>query len=152
MNHTNEINGINGINGTNGGIREYSVRDGAKYALQALQQKAELPPELQAHLKNVVFSSTTTGDCLYFPCPFKETEAASALKAVEASAVAAIADFRFGQAQRKIDVNLEKTAAFLFSTYIATIGGLGKQDPSVKSKLRGKTRNWETGPTLAGIC
>lgn len=142
MKGTHGTNGVNGISGRNMKTQEYSVRDGAKRALEALSRKAELPSEILEHLKDVVFTSTTKGDCLYFPCPFKETEAASALKAVEASAVAAIADLRYGEKRRKIEVNLEKTAAFLFSTYIATIGGLGKQDPSVKSKLKGELLNW----------
>ena len=84
--------------------------------------------------------TATDGAQIYFPCPFKETEAAVALKTIEACAVAAIADLRYGEQRRKIEVNLEQTATFLFSTYIATIAGLGKQDPNVKSKLKGKSR------------
>jgi hypothetical protein len=58
---------------------------------------------------------------------------------VEASVVAALADLRFphNEQKRRIEIDLERTATFLFSTYIATIGGLGKQDPKVKSKLKG---------------
>ena len=55
---------------------------------------------------------------------------------MEASVLAAIADLRYGKQERRIEVNMERTAAFLFSTYIATIGGLGKQDPDVKAKLK----------------
>lgn len=123
---------------TNGHIR-YSVVRGAKQALQALRQFVgdQLPPEVDYHLGQVIFSTSSDGHRVYFPCPFKENEAAAALKAVEASIVAAIADLRFGTQRRKIDVNLEKTAAFLFSAYIATIGGMDKADPGVKSKLKG---------------
>ena len=57
-----------------------------------------------------------------------------------ASAVAALAHLRFPNdtQNRKIEVDLERTATFLFSTYIATIAGMGKQDPDVKSKLKSK--------------
>lgn len=119
--------------------RPYSATDGARRALEALKCLAasQLPPEVRGHLDNVVFSAYYADNGTYFPCPFKETEAAAALKAVEASAVAAIADVRYGCQKRKLDVNLERTAAFLLSTYIATIGGLRKGDPDVRAKLKG---------------
>jgi hypothetical protein len=121
------------------GATSYSVVSGARQALKDLRSLVgdQLPPEADFHLNKVSFSTCSDGHKIYFPCPFKENEAAAALKAVEASVVAAIADLRYGAQKRKIDVNLEKAAAFLFSTYIATIGGLGKGDPGVKSKLKG---------------
>jgi hypothetical protein len=119
----------------------YSVLDGARKATVALRKLTadELPPEIFQHLDDVTLTTSTDGTQIYFPCPFKETEALVALKSVEASVVAAIADLRFLQKdrKRKIEINLERTATFLFSTYIATIGGLGKQNPKVKSKLKG---------------
>jgi hypothetical protein len=127
-------------NGARGSSR-YSVIDGARKATEALRKLAadQLPPSIFQHLEDVILTTTTDGTQIYFPCPFKETEALVALKSVEASVVAAIADCRFPKdnQKRKIEVDLEQTATFLFSTYIATIGGLGKQDPKVKSKLKG---------------
>lgn len=121
------------------GATPYSVVSGARQALKDLRSLVgdHLPPEVNFHLDKVSFGTCSDGYKIYFPCPFKENEAAAALKAVEAGVVAAISDLRYGPQKRKIDVNLEKTAAFLFSTYIATIGGLGKGDPGVKSKLKG---------------
>ena len=127
------------VNGyTNG--PQYSVIDGAKKATTELQKvgRDQLPPEILKHLQDVQLTTATDGTQIYFPCPFKETEATVALKSIEASAVAAIADIRYGEERRKIEINLERTATFLFSTYIATIAGLGKQDPKVKSKLKSK--------------
>lgn len=125
---------------TNGNCT-YSVLDGARKATQALRKLAvdQLPPESIQHLDGVTLTTATDGTQIYFPCPFKETEALVALKSVEASVVAAIAALRFPQVEpkRKIEIDLERTATFLFSTYIATIGGLGKQEPKVKSKLKG---------------
>jgi hypothetical protein len=117
----------------------YSVRGGIAKAIDVLKRETDgqLPTAFQQYLQDVTFTSATDEGQLYFPCPFKETEAVAALKATEASAVAAIADLRFGKQQRKVEVNLEKTAAFLFSTYMATIGGLSKGHPQVKSKLKG---------------
>lgn len=133
----------NGINGTSANTR-YSVLDGARKATEVLRKVAEdqLPAAALQHLQDVTLTTATDGSQIYFPCPFKETEATAALKSVEASVVAAIADLRFPDdvQKRKIEVDLERTATFLFSTYIATIGGLGKQDPQVKSKLKGTNR------------
>jgi hypothetical protein len=121
------------------GATPYSVVCGAKQALKDLRLLVgdQLPPEVDFHLDRISFSTCSDGHRIYFPCPFKENEAAAALKAVEAGVVAAIADLRYGAQKRKIDVNLEKTAAFLFSTYIATIGDMSKVDPGVKSKVKG---------------
>lgn len=130
-------------NGTRALSARYSVLDGSRKATEALRQLAgeQLPPEILQHLQDVTLTTATDGTQIYFPCPFKETEATVALKSVEASVVAALASLRFPDdvSQRKIEIDLERTATFLFSTYIATIGGLGKQDPDVKAKLKGKS-------------
>ncbi|TGO23410.1 hypothetical protein BPAE_0133g00080 [Botrytis paeoniae] len=116
----------------------YSVINGSQEATRTLQQlvSSELPSEVLKHLEHVTYTTATDGTQIYFPCPFKETEATVALKSVEASVVAAIADLRYGDEKRKIEINLEQTATFLFSTYIATIAGMNKQHPDVKSKLK----------------
>ena len=43
-----------------------------------------------------------------------------------------------GATPRKVNVNLEKTTAFLCQAYLATVGGLGKLDPKVKTLLKGE--------------
>ncbi|ATZ54073.1 hypothetical protein BCIN_10g00950 [Botrytis cinerea B05.10] len=120
------------------GSTPYSVINGSQEATRTLQQlvSSELPSEVLKHLEKVTYTTATDGTQIYFPCPFKETEATVALKSVEASVVAAIADLRYGEQKRKIEINLEQTATFLFSTYIATIAGMNKQHPDVKSKLK----------------
>jgi hypothetical protein len=140
-------------NGVHPTSTRYSVLDGCKKATETLRKVAinQLPPELLQHLEDVTLSTTTDGTQIYFPCPFKETEATVALKSVEASVIAALAHLRYPNDDRKrrIVVDLERTATFLFSTYIATIGGLGKQDPNVKSKLKGMSgapSNHSIGP------
>ncbi|KAM0142209.1 hypothetical protein ACHAO1_001422 [Botrytis cinerea] len=120
------------------GSTPYSVINGSQEATRTLQQlvSSKLPSEVLKHLEKVTYTTATDGTQIYFPCPFKETEATVALKSVEASVVAAIADLRYGEQKRKIEINLEQTATFLFSTYIATIAGMNKQHPDVKSKLK----------------
>lgn len=133
---------VSNIAHANGVRAPYSVLDGSKNAIQFLREVAgdQIPSEFAQHLEDVNLTTATDGTQIYFPCPFKETEATVALKSVEASAVAALAQLRFPNdtPKRKIEVDLERTATFLFSTYIATIAGMGKQDPNVKSKLKSK--------------
>lgn len=133
-------------NGTRTSNR-YSVLDGARKATGAVRMLAaqQLSPSILQHLDEVTLTTATDGSQIFFPCPFKETEALVALKSIEASVAAAIARERFPQDEpkRKIEIDLERTAAFGFSTYIATIGGLGKQDVKVKSKLKGSD-TWTT--------
>ncbi|TGO43823.1 hypothetical protein BOTNAR_1190g00010 [Botryotinia narcissicola] len=126
------------ISADNSALTRYSVINGSQEATRTLQQlvSSELPSEVLKHLEDVTYTTATDGTQIYFPCPFKETEATVALKSVEASVVAAIADLRYGEQKRKIEINLEQTATFLFSTYIATIAGMNKQHPDVKSKLK----------------
>lgn len=127
---------------TEGAGHPYSVLIGSKKATEYLRKVAgdQIPHQIADHLERITLTTTTDGTQIYFPCPFKETEATVALKSVEAGAVAALAQLRFSDAEpkREIEVDLERTATFLFSTYIATIAGMGKQDPNVKSKLKSR--------------
>lgn len=146
------VNNTNNVGHTNGIRAPYSVLDGSRKATNFLRKVAgsQIPPEFAQHLQDVTLTTATDGTQIYFPCPFKETEATVALKSVEAAAVAALARVRFPDdaSNRKIEVDLERTATFLFSTYIATIAGMGKQDPDVKSKLKSK---FFTSPLLYQI-
>ncbi|KAJ5678234.1 CoA-transferase family III [Penicillium maclennaniae] len=95
-----------------------------------------LPSPVLANKDRVSFS--TSHNEIYFPIPFKETETLAALKGIEGSVAAAIADLRFGQnAQpRGVQVSLEGATAFGCQAYMAKLDGLSKLDPNVKSKLK----------------
>jgi hypothetical protein len=111
---------------------------GTRAALRQLLAIAEgqLPEESLSHIANVDFSTANTGSP-YFPSPLKQTEAISALKAVEAGVASSIADLKDGSTDRSINVDLERATAFLFSTYLATVGGMDKANPKVKKLLKG---------------
>jgi hypothetical protein len=111
---------------------------GTTTALAQLLTKAKgnLPEESLPHIANVKFSTANTGSP-YFPSPLKQTEAISALKAVEAGVASAIADLQDAQRPRSIAVDLERATAFLFSTYLATVGGFDKSNPKAKRLLKG---------------
>lgn len=103
-----------------------------------LGEELNLPKNARELAKNVSFSSEK--DAIYFPIPFKETETTAALKAIEALVATSLADLKYGESIRRIEINLEQTTCFLFQTYLSTIDGLGKYDPGVKAKLKGDLR------------
>jgi hypothetical protein len=95
-----------------------------------------LPESVRRRAQKVTFNAQR--DLPYFAIPFKETETTAALKAIEASAAAALYDLKIDQeAKRMIKIDLEKTTAFLFQAYLATVNGLGKLDAGVKDWLKG---------------
>lgn len=137
--HTNGTNGVNGHTHTNGShSAEYSVLSETQKALATLlaAAKSQIPPELTSRIQAVQFTNAHEG-VPDFPVPLKENEATSALKAVEAALASAIADLALGEQQRKATVDLERASCFLFSTYLATVGGYDKGNPKSKSLLKG---------------
>lgn len=115
----------------------YSMTAETKRILDLITSLVPLPLS-QTHIRNNV-SFTSYSDFPYFPIPFKETEVAAALKAIEgnlASALVAL-DNDKDESSAPVTVNLEKTTAFLFQAYLATVGGLGKLDKEVKRYLKG---------------
>ena len=124
------------------GVPKYSLKTGTATALSALLDvaKQEIPNGFYDHITGVKFQSIEEEARISLPCSFKETEAVSALKAVEAGAVAALTDLRYGLEKRSIMIDFERAATFLFAAYISTIDGMGKGDPNVKSKLIGISR------------
>lgn len=115
-----------------------TLLDGTRAALEHLLAKAKdgVPQEALPHIGKVHFATINSGSP-YFPSSLKQTEAISALKAVEAGVAASIADLRTGEQERHINVDLERASAFLFSTYLATVGGFDKANPQAKKFLKG---------------
>lgn len=112
--------------------------DETKAALETLLKvaKSQIPTECRDTIRDVYFTTANTGTP-DFPCPFKEAEATGALKAVEAGIASTIADLACGQRMRKAVVDLERASCFLFSTYLATVGGYNKSSPESKKFLKG---------------
>jgi hypothetical protein len=111
-------------NGSHAAEEGYSMQRESRKALSLLLglTKAQIPPECRKLILDVAFSTLNAGTP-YFPCPLKQTEAISALKAVETGIAAAIANFRFGQRPRRMTVDLDRASCFLFSAYLATVAG-----------------------------
>lgn len=102
-------------------------------------ERLSLPAEVAQGKGSVSFYSSH--DEIYFPIPFKETETLAALKGIEGSVAAAIADLRYGKSPqtRNVKVSLERATAFGCQAYMAKVDGLSKLDPAVKSKLKGES-------------
>lgn len=117
----------------------YSSRREASRIFDLLSSSLDsiaLPSEVVAKKAQVEFTSTR--DLPYFPIPFKETETTAALKAIEGCLAALLVETKDKTiTERRINVNLEKTTAFLFQAYLARVGGLGKLDKSVRALLKG---------------
>lgn len=126
------------IDKTSNYMRPYSLQNGINSALQDLLHTIDdsVPVQVKNHLRKVVFEFEGHGDGIGLPCPLKETEAITALKAVEASTVAAITDLRFGIDKRDIKISVERATCFLLAAYLSTVDGMGKGDPGVNSKLK----------------
>ncbi|KAF7560223.1 hypothetical protein G7046_g3931 [Stylonectria norvegica] len=103
--------------------------------LSSVLGPVSLPPGVNEN-KNLV-SFTAHRDKPYFPIPFKETETAAALKAIEGSVASLLAGTKgLACAKNKVNVNLDKATAFLFQAYLAKVGGYGKLDKEVKALLK----------------
>ena len=123
--------------GSISGYPSYSPVSEAERIFHILCDQAEqlsLPSSFAEIKKNVVFKSDF--DRVYFPIPFKETETASALKGIEGGVASALAELKTGQRNERVKVDMEKATSFLFQSYLATVGGLGKLDKGVKAKLK----------------
>ncbi|KAI6443451.1 hypothetical protein MCOR07_000035 [Pyricularia oryzae] len=133
----------------------YSSVKEARNVLERVLQLAPVPEEIAAKARKVEFVSAS--DLPYFPIPFKETELGAALKAVEASVGLAIAELRRtasaadatqnGVASQlpergskngapRIKIDLERTTAFLFQTYLTSIGGFTKPEKGATQFLK----------------
>ncbi|KAE8152154.1 CoA-transferase family III domain-containing protein [Aspergillus avenaceus] len=116
---------------------EYSPVQEAGRIFSFLCDQAErlsFPSEVVSNKDAVSFNSSH--DQVYYPIPFKETETLAALKGVEGSVAAAIANLRYGAQKRSVKVNLERATAFGCQAYMAKVDGLSKLDPEVKKKLK----------------
>ena len=120
--------------------QDYSAREECRRSLQKLLHLAhqQIPDEVREHVKDVTFSAADGSNAVHLPSPFKNTEALSALKAVEACVAAAIADLRYAGKRRKIDIDTERSTCFLFSAYLSTVDGMDKANPEVRKRLKGQ--------------
>ncbi|KAM7202330.1 formyl-CoA:oxalate CoA-transferase [Naviculisporaceae sp. PSN 640] len=123
------------------GCGRYSVVSGAERALEELIRRIgnKVPLDfVQYKSQEVTFFSPSENDKVFFPCPLKEQDAIAAIKALEALTAATIANLRWNNGEkvnRKIAVDLDKSACFLMSAYLTTLDNKGKAHPDVKEMI-----------------
>ena len=110
----------------------YSTLDSTWKAIQTLIDAADLPWQVTELVQQTTFTNESSP---ILPCPFRQLEAAAALKAIEAAVANAIGKIRFGYEQ-DVTIDLQHATLFLLSAYLATVDGMGKQHPGVKEKLK----------------
>ena len=71
------------------------------------------------------------------PSPWKEAEAITALKALEASLAIALGRLRYPElGEQTAEIDSDHATAFLFMSYLSTLDGFGKWDKRVVPKLK----------------
>ncbi|KAF8916372.1 CoA-transferase family III domain-containing protein [Mucidula mucida] len=122
----------------------YSVPATSRVILDSLlkDDRLSLPSEVVAFANDVVYSGN---DLPYLPVPFKFTEAIAALKGLEASFAAALAERRFGPSVRagKVEINTDHAALFVFSAFTVTVNG----KPAL-TEFVPKLRDWDIHDSL----
>ncbi|KAI1752624.1 CoA-transferase family III domain-containing protein [Xylaria castorea] len=102
-------------------------------------------PADEATLEHLGEVFEVSRDHPYFPIPFKETEIVSALKMIEGSLAKTILSQRMEDGisiqDSRVTVNLDRTTAFLFQTYVTTLNGCGKLAPWTKWLMSQKQFN-----------
>jgi hypothetical protein len=113
----------------------FSVLESTQEAVEIIVNDPLLP--LPAEAKALLSRTTFTNESApILPCPFRQLEAAAALKAVEGAVANAIGRERF-KFEQDVSIDLHHATLFLLMSYLSTVGGLGKQDKGVMAKLKG---------------
>lgn len=117
----------------------YSAILGARELFSDLIQDDTLPlsPEIRACAKSVKIHGSEEEPTI--PTPWKETEAITAFKALEASVAIALGKLRFGIDQTGT-IDSGHATTFLFMNYLSTIDGYGKWDPRSIARLKRELR------------
>lgn len=124
-------------------MADYSLVDNATSIFYSLINDPNLPiPEEARRLakSNVSFFVPPKGEGavdseVVLPCPLKQCETVSALKAVEGTIANAIGKLRY-DIEQNVSIDLQHAVLFLFMAYLATVDGKGKLDPEVKQYLK----------------
>jgi hypothetical protein len=96
--------------------------------------KSCLSPQIRALVGAIRFHPSEY-DWPVIPTLWRETEAISALKGLEAAVAIALGKVRYGIDQTA-DINVDHATVFLFMSYLSTINGYGKWDPPSVERLK----------------
>ena len=97
--------------------------------------KLDIPSEIKSLAGQVDVHGV--GGYPTIPSPWRETEAITAVKAVEAATVLALAKLRYPSSPpQTAQVDTDHATIFLFLSYLSTINGYGKWDPQSLAHLK----------------
>lgn len=115
--------------------KSYSTITEAKTVFENLLADPSLPltPQIRSLAPSVYIHGTNSWPTI--PTPWRETEAITALKALEASVTMALGKVRYGL-QQTADIDVDHATIFLFMSYLSTIDGYGKWDPRSVERLK----------------
>lgn len=119
----------------------YSTIVEAKKLFKTLINDSTLPlsPEIRAYAQHVAICGEESWPTI--PTPWKETEAITAFKALEAAAAIALGKLRFGFDQTGT-VDADHATTFLFMNYLSSIDGYGKWDAKSVERLKREFMLW----------
>ncbi|KAG7664326.1 uncharacterized protein J8A68_002145 [[Candida] subhashii] len=105
---------------------DYSALEETERIFSTLINSNLIPEELKSKAKQIKFYNERKN--LSVPCPLKQTEMISALKALEATVALAISEERYGKTEDQCKIDLQHALLFLFSTYCSSVNGFFKGD------------------------
>lgn len=113
----------------------YSTLNESKTTFQNLVEDHSLllSPEIRALASKVNIRGEE--DWPVLPTLWRETEAITALKSLEAAVAMALGKVRYGIDQTA-EIDMDHATIFLFMSYLSTIDGFGKWDPKSVERLK----------------
>jgi hypothetical protein len=113
----------------------YSTLSESRTAFRDLlaDEKLPLSPEIRALGNRINIYGEK--DWPTIPTPWRETEAITALKSLEAAIAIALGKVRYGLDQTA-EIDMDHATIFLFMSYLSTIDGFGKWDPRSVERLK----------------
>jgi hypothetical protein len=121
-----------------GSQASYSTLLESKLAFNKLIEDQSLPlsPEIRALASKVNIHGEE--DWPVIPTLWREAEAITALKSLEAAVAMALGKVRYSIDQTA-EIDMDHSTIFLFMSYLSTIDGFGKWDPRSLERLKRKT-------------
>ena len=115
----------------------YSTLSESRKAFKNLlaDEKLPLSPEIRSLGSRIKIHCEE--DWPTIPTLWRETEAITALKSLEAAIAIALGKVRYGLDQRA-EIDMDHATIFLFMSYLSTIDGFGKWDPRSGERLKRK--------------
>ncbi|EGW35388.1 uncharacterized protein SPAPADRAFT_146575 [Spathaspora passalidarum NRRL Y-27907] len=107
-------------------VESYSPISETQRIFQTLIESPLIPSELKQYAQSIEFHNDRAE--LSVPCPLKQTEMISALKALEATVALGLAHSRFTEVDNACKIDLQHALLFLMSTYCASVDGYFKGD------------------------